>query len=105
MYNIFANTDSITPTRWVTDLGNIPEEDFRKYNSVITELYDVKLRIDKVGNNICTFCNQEIETINLFCECETVKEFWNSLNNCSQRHANLRLNLEEKNIIFSWQKY
>ena len=125
LYNILTDTDSITPTRWATDLGNIPEEDFRKYNSVITERHDVKLkdfqfkinnkilvtksflhRINKVDNNICTFCNQEIETIkHIFCEYETVKEFWN---NWLQRHANLRLNLEKKkkkkNIIFSWQK-
>ena len=124
LYNILTDTDAITPTRWATDLGNIPEEDLRKYNSVITELHDVKLkdfqfkinnkilvtksflhRINKVDNNTCTFCNREIETIkHLFCECETVKEFWNSLNNWLQRHANLRLNLEEKTIIFSWQK-
>ena len=45
LYNIFlTDIDSITPTRWATDLGNIPEEDFRKYNSVITELHDVKLK-------------------------------------------------------------
>ena len=113
-----------TPTRWATDLGKIPEVDFRKYNSVITELHDVRLqdfqfninnkifvtksflnRINKVENNTCTFCNQDIETIKyLFCECETVKEFWNNLNNWLQRHANLRLNFEEKTIIFSWQE-
>ena len=44
LYNILTDTDSITPTRWATGLGNIPEEDFRKYNSVITELHDVKLK-------------------------------------------------------------
>ena len=108
LYNILTDTDSITPTRWATDLGNIPEEDFRKYNSVITELHNKILvtksfshRINKVDNNICTFCNQEIEIIkHLFCEYETVKEFWNSLNNWLQRHANLRLNLEEKKYFF-----
>ena len=77
-----------TLTNNFTDLGNIPEEDFRKYSSVITELQDVKLkdfqfkinnkilvtksflhRINNVDNNTCTFCNQEIETIkHLFCK-------------------------------------
>ena len=91
---------------------------------MITELHDVKLknfqfkinnkilvtksflhRINKADNNTCTFCKQEIEIIkHLFCECETVKEFWNNRNNWLLRHANLRLNLEEKTIIFSCQK-
>ena len=26
LYNILIDTDSITPTRWSTDLGNISEE-------------------------------------------------------------------------------
>ena len=44
LYNILTDKDSITPTRWSTDFGNVSKEDFRKYNSVITELHDVNLR-------------------------------------------------------------
>ena len=86
----------------ITELHDVKLKDFQfKINNKILVTISFLRRINKADNNICTFCNHEIETIkHLFSECETVKEFWNKLNNWLQRHAKDWI----QKIIFSWQK-
>ena len=62
-------------------------------------LYKIKLR----SNDLCTFCLLEPESIvHLFCECEKVKTFWNSLmrwlkDKCSHIYD---LSLDQEFILF-----
>ena len=58
-------------------------------------------RINKIDNDLCEYCIQQPETIrDLFVECEDVKRFWTFLNEWLRI---LKLNLEEKNILFAFQ--
>ena len=52
-----------------------------------------------INNDICTFCNEEKETIeNLFWECRVVEQFWDEFTKCLREKcfncARLNLNIE-----------
>ena len=54
---------------------------------------------------MCSYCEHNSETLNyLFVDCQKVKEFGDDLKVWLQTHANLIINISDKNLIFSWQK-
>ena len=64
---------------------------------LITKFFCIKLR----KNNICSYCKKESESIHLFCHCEVTSQFWDTIKTQLQREANLRLEPNEKYILFS----
>lgn len=123
-YDVLENVNEINNhTKWVNELGNISEIDWKLYHSGIKQIKEVKLadfqfkvnnkilvtnsflfKIKKIESNLCSYCKEHIETIDhLFLKCVKVKEFWNSLNIWLNEHCNISLYLEDRNIIFSMQ--
>ena len=107
------------------ELGGIPKEEWRKYNKILSELKEVKLkdfqfklnnkilasksflfRINKIDNNLCSYCGNNPETLmHLFVDCQKVDEFWRALRLWLQRHAKLTIDiLNYKSLIFSWHE-
>ena len=94
------------------------------YNSVIPTLKEIKLRdfqykitnkilvtksflyrINKVDDNLCEYCRQNPETIHhLFVHCNTVIIFWRELEAWLINNFNLRISLNDKNILFSYEQ-
>ena len=61
-------------------------------------------RIRKIENNLCLYCKQEPETIlHLFVDCDKVKEFWRSLQMWLLQNINIRITIDTKCILFSYQ--
>ena len=80
------------------EVGYINDQEWNTYNSVLKDFHVVVLkefqykltnkilvtkpilhRIRKIENNLCSYCEQEPETIlHLFVSCDKVKEFWQS---------------------------
>ena len=109
--------------KWMQKFGFIDTEEYKHYNKIIASVKEIKLkdfqfkvinkilvtksflyRINKTDNNICEYCNQQIETIyHLSVECEIVKQFWNELQLWLNTHSALTLKLGGKQIIFSNQ--
>ena len=122
IYNILrGNKDSTPPPRkWVNIIGNISENEWNSYNTMIKNIKEVKLqefqfkvnnhilvtksfllKVKKVHNDWCSFCNQESETIiHVLFLCNKVKEFWVALQNWLRIQANIELELTAKNILF-----
>ena len=60
-------------------------------------LYKIKVK----GNNLCTFCNQDVETIeHLFIGCEKVEILWNNIEQWIYEKCNVMLNFSKHEIIF-----
>ena len=82
-------------------------KDFQfKLNNKILASKSFLLRINKIDNNLCSYCGNNPETLmHLFVDCQKVKAFWRALRLWLQRHANLKIDiLNHKNLIFSWHK-
>ena len=60
------------------------------------------LRLMKIGqSDLCSFCDKETESIShLFWECESVLRFWNSLSLLVSETNVLRINFNQRNILF-----
>ena len=84
IYDILIGNKDLTPPlrKWVNTIGNISENEWNSYNTLIKNIKEVKLqefqfkvnyhilvtksfllKIKKVDNDRCSFCNQESETI------------------------------------------
>ena len=122
IYDILIGNKDLTPPprKWVNIIGNISENDWNSYNTMTKNIKEVKLqefqfkvnnhilvtksfllKIKKVDNDRCSFCNQESETIiHVLFLCNKVKEFWVALQNWLRIQANVELELTAKNILF-----
>ena len=68
-----------------------------KVNNHILVTKSFLLKIKKVDNDRCSFCNQESETIiHVLFLCNKVKEFWVALQNWLRIQANIELELTAK---------
>ena len=58
----------------------------------------------KIANSpICTFCNNERETIiHLFCNCNIVENLWNEISTWMNRKLNCEIKLDNKLIILGY---
>ena len=105
-------------------IRNISENEWNSYNTLIKNIKEVKLqefqfkvnyhmlvtkssifpnllKIKKVDNDRCSFCNQESETIiHVLFLCNIVKEFWVALQNWLRIQASIELELTAKNVLF-----
>ena len=101
-------------------IGNISENEWNSYNTMIKNINEVKLqefqfkvnnhilvtksfllKIKKVDNERCYFCNQESETIlHVLFLCNKVNEFWIALENWLRIQANIELELTAKIFYF-----
>ena len=118
---LIENKDLTPPPRkWVNTIGNMSENEWNSYNTMIKNTKEVKLqefqfkvnnpilvtksfllKIKKVDNDRCSFCNQESETIiNVLYLCNKVKEFWVALQNWLIIQANIELELTAKYVLF-----
>lgn len=123
-YDIMVSANKFTPNdKWLREVGNINEMEWNNFYLVIKSLKEVKLKdfqykinnkilvtksflhkINKIDENSCAYCGQQSETIyHLFIECAKVKQFWGVLKVWFLANSQLSLNLEEKNILFSYQ--
>ena len=122
IYDILVGNKDLTPPprKWVNIIGNISENEWNSYNTMTKNIKEVKLqefqfkgnnhilvtksfllKIKKVDNDRCSFCNQESETIiHVLFLCNKVKEFWVALQNWLRIQANIELELIAKNILF-----
>ena len=107
--------------KWNEEVGPITNEEQRKVNSSLKYINEVKLRdfqfkinnkilvtnsflykINKVENNLCSFCQKDIENIHhLLCTCDTVKVFWDNFKKWVGERINTEVNLSDKDIIYS----
>ena len=107
----------------MNEVGYINDQEWNTYNSVVKDFNEVVLkdfqykltnkilvtksflhRIRKIEDNLCSYCKQEPEiTLHLFVNCDKVKEFWQSLQMWLLQNINLRINIEIKCILFSYQ--
>lgn len=122
IYDILGQTyEANVPNRWFNEVGNIIVDEWKQYSTSLKYINDMKLRdfqfkinhkilvtksflykIKKTQNNICSYCKKESESIiHLFCHCEVTSQFWDTIKTWLQREANLRLELNEKYILFS----
>ena len=125
LYDVMVPTKLMqSSTKWEQEIGQIGEEEMKIYNSVIPTLKEIKLRdfqykitnkilvtksflyrINKVDDNLCEYCRQNPETIHhLFVHCNTVKIFWRELEAWLINNFNLRISLNDKNILFSYEQ-
>ena len=113
----------IRQEKWMNEVGYINDQEWNTYNSVIKDFNEVVLkdfqykltnkilvtksflhRIRKIEDNLCSYCKKEPETIlHLFFDCDKVKEFWQSLQMWLLQNINLRINIDTKCILFSYQ--
>ena len=81
--------------KWLLELGGISIEEWRKYNKILHELKEVKLkdfqfklnnqilasksflfRMYKIDNNLCSYCGHNPETLkHLFVDCQKEMHF------------------------------
>lgn len=122
-YDILIGNKKATPPlkKWTNIIGNITQEQWNGYNSLIKDIKEVKLRefqfkinnhilvtrsflykINIADNDKCIYCDQHPETIfHLFFNCNKVQKFWSDLQHWLERAANIKLQLTVQNIIFS----
>ena len=109
--------------KWLLEVGQITEEEWENYNLAIHTLKEVKLKdfqyklnnkilvtksflhkINRVENNLCSYCHQHVETIyHLFIECEKVRQFWGIVKQWLSTNFNININLDAKELLFSGQ--
>ena len=114
---------TIRQEKWMNEVGYINDQEWNPYNSVKKDFNEVVLkdfqykltnkilvtksflhRIRKIEDNLCSYCKQESETIlHLFVDCDKVKEFWQSLQMWLLQNMNIRININTKCILFSYQ--
>ena len=109
---LIENKDSTpTPRKWLNTFGNITENEWNSYTTIIKNIKEVKLqefqfkvynhtivtksfllKINKVDAARCSFCNQESETIkHVLFLCNKVKEIWIALQNWLRIQTNIEL--------------
>ena len=113
----------IRQEKWMNEVEYINDQELNTYNSVIKDFNEVVLkefqykltnrilvtksflhRIRKIEDNLCSYCKKEPETIiHLFADCDKVKEFWQSLQMWLLQNINIRINIDTKCILFSYQ--
>ena len=124
LYDIMIDANKpIIHTRWLNEVGDISEHQWKNYNRVIQKVNEVKLKdfqykiinrilvtksflfkISKVDDNLCEYCKQYPESIyHLFVQCEKVKQFWNQLKDWLSVNSNIHVELNDRNILFSHQ--
>ena len=111
----------IIPNKWINEIGDIQIGEWKKINKNLNYIKEIKLRdfqfkinhrilvtnsflfkIKKKDSNRCSYCNQEAETItHLLFHCGKVVEFWKTLKIWLERKANINLQVDLKNILFS----
>ena len=89
-----------------SNLHNIKEiklRDFQfKINNRILVANTFLFEIKKKETSLCSYCNQEAETItHLLFSSEIASNFWKNLKQWIERKANINLQIDLKNIIFS----
>ena len=123
-YDIIEKVNQLNVNdKWVAEVGDISDNDLQVFNASISKFREVKLqdfqfkinnkilitnyflwKIGKINNNLCSYCKEHPEKINhLFLTCAKVQEFWNSLKTWLYENANINVNIEKRNIIFSYQ--
>lgn len=110
--------------KWSQQFGDINETEWKKYNTVLKTVKDVKLKdfqykinnkilvtksflfkINKADNDLCEYCSNHSESIyHLFVQCEKAKQFFNELKIWLSANSNLTIELNEKNILFSYEE-
>lgn len=97
-YNVLANTNiTVIPRRWYNEIGVIDENEYLLICKQLEHIQAIKLkdfqyklntkiivtktflnRVNIVGDDRCSYCNTESETIkHLFYNCSIVKRFVN----------------------------
>ena len=119
--NIIPVNEILVPNKWLNEVGDISGEEWKNINRNLTYIKDVKLRdfqfkinnrilvtntflfkIKKKETNLCSYCNQEAESIiHLLFLCDTATHFWTNLKRWLEEKANINLQIDLKNIIFS----
>ena len=109
------------PNKWINEIGDIQIDEWKKINKKLNHIKEVKLRdfqfkinncilvtnsflfkIKKKDTNQCSYCNQEAESIiHLLFYCGKVVEFWKNYKTWLARKANINLQVEIRNILFS----
>lgn len=124
-YDIMTGANKFeSNNKWVQEIGMINDQELKRYNKVIKFIQEIKLKdfqykitnkilvtksflfkINKVDDDRCEYCQRKPETIyHLFVECEKVKQFWNELKRWVRINTNIQLDLNDKNILFSYQE-
>ena len=113
--------EQLDKDRWNTELGHMTNEEQNKVNSSLKYINEIKLRdiqfkinnkihvtnsylhrINKIDNNICSYCQKETESIfHLLCTCDIVKEFWDDFKTWVSETLNADVNISDENIIYS----
>ena len=121
-YNILIGDKNPTlPIQsWVNSIGNITQEEWNNINIQTKKIKEVKLKdfqfkinnhiivtksfllkINKIDDDRCSYCNRDTETkLHLFFYCNKVKEFWSTLQNWLQTEANITVELTIKHALF-----
>ena len=93
LYEILIRYEDNFQNKCHQELGRIPIEEWRKYNKILSELKEVKLkdfqfklnnkilasksflfRINRIDNNLCSYCGNNPETLmHLFVDCQNKK--------------------------------
>lgn len=121
-YNVLANTNTIViPRRWYNEIGVIHENEYLLICKQLEYIQDIKLkdfqyklnikiivtktflhRVKIVGDDRCSYCNTESETIkHLFYNCSIVKRFVNLVHIWLKDHCNIEFLDQFKQFIFS----
>ena len=111
----------IVPQNWINEIREISEDEWKNYSKNLNNIKEVKLRdfqfkinnqilvtntflfkIKQKENNLCSYCNQEAESItHLLFHCGTVEKFWKTLKIWLERKSNINFQIILKEIIFS----
>ena len=112
--NVFDKWDSyfkqdLKYEEWVESLCNM----YKCNKSIELQHFHFKMLHQTLANNetlfkwnlvesdLCTFCNEEIETLyHTYLECEVSKTFWNGIETYIYRRLNIRIPITNKQIIF-----
>ena len=106
--------EQLNKDRWNTELGHITNEEQIKVNSSLKYINEIKLRdfqfkinnkilvtnsflhkINKIDNNLCSYCQKETESIfHLLCTCDIVKEFWDNFKTWISEKINADVNIK-----------
>ena len=111
----------IVPKNWINEIGEISEDEWKKYSKNLNNIKEVKLgdfqfkinnrildtntflfKLKKKENNLCSYCNQEAESItHLLFHCGTVAKFWKTLKTWLERKSNINIQIVLKEKMCS----
>ena len=70
-------------------------------NILVTNFFLAK--INKIDSGVCSHCREQPEIIHhLFLSCPKVKNFWRELREWLNTNVNIKLSLEDREILFSY---